>query len=116
MEEITTEKILGTMKEWVASKTPIPPDLWTDAAAKLNVLAGDDEAKLADMELELAQKRHNLASNALQRSVASVNVEIQSLPLHRDIQVLKAKIKRIDEFIRIAKLQARLTSEAINRQ
>lgn len=113
---VTTEKILDTIKEWVSKKQLIPPDLWLDASAKLNVLAGDDEVRLAEMEFTLAQYRQKVATENPDRSMASVNTEVKANPLSRDIAILKAKIHRIDEFVRISKLQARMVNDAITRQ
>ncbi len=117
---ITTEKILETIKGWIENKTLISPDIWVNAAAKLNVLAGDDEYKLAELEYNLAVKRQELASKPTpegqNRSMASVNVEIRALPQSKEIALLKAKINRIDELIRLSKLQARLVSDAVMRQ
>ena len=120
MEPITTDFILETMKGYIEKKIPVSPDVWLDAAAKFNVLAGDDEQKLAEIEYEVAVKRQELASKTTpegqNRSIASVNVEIRALPQSKEIALLKAKINRIDEYIRIAKLQARMTNDAINHQ
>jgi hypothetical protein len=118
--DITTDKILAEMKHLVETNTPTSPNTWLEYAARLNVLAGDDESRLAELEYDLAVKRQELACKTLpdgqNRSMTSVNAEVRSLPQSKEIALLRAKIGRIDEFIRISKLQARLVDNAVMRQ
>lgn len=94
------------MRERVENKLPIHPSWWIDAAAKLNTLIGDETDKLYNLESEVAEKRSILVMGG--GTASSAKIMIEALPEYRDMQKQKARIKQIEEFIRIAKIRARL--------
>lgn len=110
---VTIDSILDTFKKWVEEKQPIDNHLWVDAARKLNVLVGDEQGKLYDMEHSLANYKLGLLDSEIGKkmSVAEIKMRSEASPIFKDIQLLKAKIGRVQEHIRIAKLQARMSSE-----
>jgi hypothetical protein len=110
-EIITVDFIIGTMQKYVESKTPIPPSMWLDAAAKLNVLLGEEHDKLFDLESTLAQMRTAHIEEGKNGVVMKALVE--ATPEYNEMRKQKGKISRIEEFIRIAKLTARTTNEEI---
>ena len=57
MEKVTTRTIINTMSEWVEEKQPISPGKWVEAAAKLNLLIGDENELLYKLESEIAKKK-----------------------------------------------------------
>lgn len=114
MEEVvTTDLIIDTIKEWIEQKLPISPSLWVDAGMKLNVLLGEETSQLAQKEFELAQFASGMASTSEKLSVAAIKLACASNPLSKEIAILKAKIKRGEELIRLAKLRARMSDEEI---
>lgn len=104
----TCDDILNWMKGQAESKTPIDPIRWLEAAEKLNAMIGDETDKLIDLDFELAQ----IKSFALiQNTGIKAKAEVEANPLFRERQKQKAKIERIQEAIRLAKIHSRLKSE-----
>ena len=116
METVSIDLILDTLRKWVEEKHPISPELWLDAAQKLNTLSGDLQAELYEKEEKLAQFALEMHTASEKLTVAMINLHKQANPLNREIQLTKAKLKRIEETIRIAKLQARLSYNEYQRQ
>jgi len=110
---ITSDLILTWLKTQVEIKNPISPHVWADSAQKLNILVADDFEKLYQLEEQLSHFKMECLSSEQKRSVAHVKLMAEANPLNREINVLRSKIKRIEEAIRIAKLQSRLNSENI---
>lgn len=107
----TIDSILLGMKEWVEDKQQVSPQQWVTAAEYLNVLIGDEHNKLYHNQQSVS--RMKLALLPTCKSVAEVKLRIEATDEYRDMKLQEAKIGQINEFIRIAKLQARLKSEEI---
>lgn len=102
---VSIDKIIEFLKESVEEKKVLPPSIWLDAAGKLNVLLGDEHDKLCELQQQVAEEKARFIS---EHSVAKAEVLVEAMPIHTDMKKQKAKITRIEEFIRIAKIQARL--------
>ncbi|MHA1401636.1 MAG: hypothetical protein ACTSQE_14900 [Candidatus Heimdallarchaeaceae archaeon] len=109
-DKVTTQIIIDTMKSWVEDKEPISPAKYVEAAAKLNVLIGDENDLLYSLEHFLAIKKRDLLSEE-NMTVAKANSYIEALDEYKEYRIQGARIKQIQEFIRIAKKQATITSE-----
>jgi predicted oxidoreductase (fatty acid repression mutant protein) len=107
-QPVTTNFIIATMKDWVEKKMVIAPSTWIEAAQKLNVLFGDESDKLYDMQQIVAKERVHLIENQEEKNISEVKMRIESFDMYRDMKKQEAKITQIEEFIRIAKIQARL--------
>ncbi len=110
-EKVSTDLILDTLKGWVEERQPISPELWLESAAKLNVLVGEEMAQLAEKEFKLAQYASEQALVSPKQPSVAIKMLCASNPLSLEIALLKGKIKRVEESIRISKLQARMSSE-----
>lgn len=106
MSTVTTDLILQTMKGWVEDKHPIDAHVWVDACQKLNVLVGDEHDKLFELQQSVAQMKVSYISEG--DTVAKAKSKVEAEDVYRLMQKQKARIGQIEEFIRIAKLQARL--------
>lgn len=106
---VTTDLILATLREWVEDKKPIPPHLWIDAAAKLNILKGDETAALFDMQQKVALRKVALIENG--DSVSKAKAKTDASDEYKAFKIQEAKIEMIEEMIRISKIQARMNSE-----
>lgn len=106
MEKVTTDTILNKLQEWVESKVPIPPDQWIDAAAKLNTLRSQDDDLLINLEQTVAQRKYD----KLQEGFTSAKAEtyVKTLPCWSEMKRQQAKIKIIEETIKIAKKRSQL--------
>lgn len=109
MDKVTIDTILDQLREWVETKTPISPSLWVDAAAKLNALKQDETELLHQMQQGVAQKKLDFLKES--KSVAEVKLKIEAEDDYKFMKDQEDKIKMIEEQIRIAKLQARMTDE-----
>ena len=100
------DTIMKWLTETVTSKMPISPQQFVEAAEYLVILIGDEHAKLYILEQEVAQMKLNTLPSS--KSVAEAKIRIEATDKYRDMRQQQAKIKQIEETIRIAKIQARL--------
>ena len=100
------DSVLQWFKEAVTDKQPIAPHLWVEASQQLNILQEDEDERLCDLEQKVAQAKWGYMENGYSNAKANARVEINDI--YKQMRSSEAKIKRIQEFIRIAKLQARL--------
>ncbi len=107
MEKVTVTTIIDAMKGWVENKQTVSPHLWLDASAKLNVLRGDLDDALYTLEHNIAIERASLLSEP-EMTVAKAKTFIEARPEFMESKKLRAKIKQVEEFIRIAKKFATL--------
>jgi hypothetical protein len=107
-ELVTTDLILGWLKETVENKLPISPHTWVDAALKLNVLVGDEHDKLFNLQQQVAQIKLTFLKEDEKKNVSAAKMRTEASDTYREMRMQEGKIKQIEEFIRIAKLQARL--------
>lgn len=105
-EVVTTDTIIDFLQVKVEQKEPISPSVWLDAAQKLNVLTGDETDKLYDMQQKVAIKKVSYIEAG--KSVSEAKSLIEATDEHKEMMKQKAKVSRIEEFIRIAKIQARM--------
>lgn len=105
-EKVTIDSILNWLTDAVEHKVPVGPHTWVDAAQKLTVLLGDEHDKLFEAQSIVARQRliHIEAGD----SVALARTKVEADIPYKEMQKQKAKIGRIEEMVRIAKIQARL--------
>lgn len=108
-EPATIDTILDWMTKAVAAGHSIPPDKFVDAAYKLTVLLGPEQDKLFEMQSEIAQFRSALLEQS--KSVAAARLLVEAMPVYTSMLKQKAKIERVLEFVRIAKIQSKLRLE-----
>jgi hypothetical protein len=106
MEERTSETVIAKLNELVKSKQPVSPTYWVEAAQFLNLFLADEHEKLFNLQQKVAQAKVDYLN--LQCSVAKVKLLVEATDGYREMRNQKAKIGRIEELIRISKLQARL--------
>lgn len=109
-ELVTTDSIIEYLQQAVEKKMPIPPAMWMDAAQKLNVLLGNEHELLFQLQQAVAQMRLNYLEKDPKHNVSAAKVEVEASNAYRGYQLQKAKCGRIEEFVRIAKVQAKLAN------
>lgn len=107
-EKVTIDYILATLRLYVEEKHPVGPEMWLDAAQKLNTLISDEHRILYDFQQKAAQKKVDLIEAG--DTVAKANVKVQASEEHKHARVQEARIGQIEEMIRIAKIQAKMAS------
>ncbi len=107
--EITIDTILKDLREWVDSSVPIDPSQWIEAAAKLNILKGEETKKLHVLQQIVASKKYNYISEGA--SVAAAKAQIECANEYRNMKDQEAMIELIEEQVRISKIQSRMGNE-----
>lgn len=102
----TVDSILESFHTRVTCKEVIAPSDWMNAAYFLNILLEDEHDKLFDLEQNIAQVKQEFLKES--KSVAEVNIKIQSMDIYKQMRKQKAKIERVEEFIKIVKSQSKL--------
>lgn len=110
-QKVTCDTILQWMQKQVEEKLPINPELWSDAAEKLNILSSDETDKLFEMQQVVAQLRVNFLGEGKTATAAKMLVETD--PRYTEARKQAAKVEQIKEAIRLAKMRARLKSEEL---
>jgi len=95
----------------VESKQPISPAQFVEAASYLVILIGDEHSKLYNLEQKVSQMKLDLLPSA--KSVAEVKIRIEATDTYKEMREQAAKIKQIDEMIRVAKLLGRMKGDEL---
>lgn len=103
---VTCDLILDWLRECVEQKKMIDAHTWVDSAQKLNILISDEHDKLFELQQKVSDFKLNFITNG--KSVAMAKIAVETTDMFKNMQKQKAKIEKIEEMIRIAKLQARL--------
>lgn len=111
---VTVDGIMAYLRKCVEEKIQLHPSLWVDAALKLVVLLDDEHDLLFKLEQAVAVNRVNLMKDGMNATQAKMHVE--ALDEYREAKAQKARIGRIDEMIRIAKVQARMRDNGYGHQ
>lgn len=114
--KITIDFIIEQMKEWIEDKQIIGPDVWLNAAQKLNVLLSDEHDKLFRLQQIVANKRIDFLQEDDKRNVSKAKMYVEASDDYREMKEQEAKCKRVEEFIRLAKIQARLKDSEYRNQ
>jgi len=109
MDEVTTELIVKTLQKWVKEKVPVSPMQWLDAGLKLNVLIGDEQERLWDLKMKVSQEL--FSKNEEGWTSAKAKAYSESTEDYRDMKIQEARIKQIEEMIRLAKKFAQLKAD-----
>jgi len=108
-EAVNIDTILDYLEHCVAQKIPIGPSDWVEAAMKLNVLLSGEHEKLFDLQQKVAQEKGTLL--ALGNTVAKSKVLVEAMEVNKQANLQKAKIGRIEESIRLAKVLSKMSME-----
>ena len=111
---VTIDLILDTLESWVSNKTPISAHTWLDSAQKITVLLGNEHEELYKMAQNVAKIRLEAMKDS--KSVSEANLKINATDEQLWLKLKEAKIKRIEEIVRIAKRQATLADTEMRLQ
>lgn len=114
MEANTADSIMTALEAMSRSREPIDPNKWVEGAMKLTVLMGDEASQLYDMEQRVAQMRVEYLTGGMTATAAKMHVEASDQ--YKEARNQKAKIGRIEETVRLAKLRGRMASEEMRAQ
>ncbi len=112
--ESQTDVILNWIKDKVEQKkADFDVEFWMSVAMKLTILLPDEIGKLYDYQKTVAEMRLDILGKQEKRNVSEVKMIIEASDVYRDMKKQEAKLKVIEEIVRIAKIQARLNSGSI---
>ncbi len=107
-ELVSIQTITEYLENAVKTKTPLAPSVWIDAAQKMNVLLGDEHDRLYELQQKVAQAKLNFLECDPKHNVSAARLRVETTDDYKEMRKQEAKIKRIEEAIRIAKLQGKL--------
>lgn len=107
MEIVSTDKILAEIDDLVQARQPVDAHTWTGLCHTLNILKGDEDKKLYDLQQINSQLKIKFIDEG--KSVAEAKSRVEATDNYKESKNQEAKIERIEEAIRIAKIQARLS-------
>lgn len=108
-DKLTVDEILAWLRSNIESRNPISPHVWIEAAARLNILMGDEVSRMYYLKQKVNQMRAEKISGG--DNVTKAKALIEATDDYRDSKILEGKLSVIEESIRIAKLMARTSLE-----
>ncbi len=105
----TVDSIMNWMSTEVEEKRIINPHLFVEAAKCMNALIGEEHEKLWNLKQLVAQAK--IDAKQVVKTMAEATAIVESTDAYKHMKLQEAKIDQVNEMIRLAKLQARLTSE-----
>jgi len=110
MEETTTiNSIISWLTDVVETKRPIAPSAWIEISQKANILLGDESDKLFSLQQKIAQMKVDCMERG--GTASKCKVVAEATDDFKEAQTIRAKIARIEEMIRLSKIQARMKDE-----
>jgi len=106
MEKVTIDSIIGKLIEWTENKIPINPEMWIDAGLKLNLLKEPLMSRTIALQQSMAKKRVILLEQG--KTVAFARTALEADDEYSECELLKARIKMIEEQIRLAKVRGKM--------
>lgn len=113
MEKRTVDTIISSLREKVENREVVYPSWWIEAAEMLNLLLEDEQNALFDLEQKIAQKRASILESQTKRNVSEAKLIVEASDDFKNMRKLEAKIKRVQEQIKIAKVHGRMASEEL---
>ena len=112
-EPITVTTILDYRARAVEEKLPLAPTVWIDAASKLNVLMGSLHDELCERQQDVAKMKLAYLQADEKRNVSGAKAKVEASDDFREYRKCELLCKRVEEFIRLAKLRSRLLAEEL---
>jgi len=97
-------EIMEEMQQRVLDDIPISPGSWVESSLRINALRGELDNELISYEMIIGE---TIASFIIEGKPATVAEKLAKTgDVYKKYLELKAKLKRIDEFIRLSKKRA----------
>ena len=93
------------MRDYVESKVPIAPTTWLDAGMKLIALMSTETDLLIDLQHKVAEMKVEMFDGE-DKTATEIKTRIDATQEYKDMRKQEAKVKRINEFIMMAKKYA----------
>lgn len=99
-------QILAFFKERTESNKVLNPEMWSDAALKLNLYRGDEEGLLHEKRRKVAEKKVALLDQMEKRNVSEAELRVEATEEYADMRNQETRCDQIIEFIRLSKKNA----------
>ncbi len=107
MEDLTTiDKILEYLETQIRQRQVVDAHTWLRAAQALNTLMSDEHDKLYDLQQKVANMKVKFIFEG--DSVAMAKAKTDASDEYKHYKIQEARIGRIEEMIRLSKIQSRL--------
>ncbi len=106
----TIDDILKVLQEWAENKVPVDPGAYLEAAMKIMSLVGNETDRLFELEQQIAEFKSGLMETE-NMTAAKAKIKAEASPIFTEARKLKAKIDRVYEMVRLAKVRARMGAE-----
>lgn len=103
------DEIIKQMQDIVERNVPMEPSYWVEQAQRLVVLMGNESDKLHSLQKKVAEEKVGWIMQG--KSVAEAKLRVEGSEVYEQMLNQKAKLERITETIRIAKIQARMRQD-----
>jgi hypothetical protein len=104
MNKEKLREIMEEMTKRVLEDTPIMPSSWVESALRINALRGELDNELIAYELLIGDRIAELINEGKTGTVAEKLAKTGET--YKKYLELRAELKRIDEFVRLAKRRA----------
>ncbi len=106
------DEILNRIDSWARDGNPIAPGMWIDEAMRLMSFYGQESDRLFLLERIVATEKWKRIEAG--ESDAKAESYKRTLPEYVEMKRQEARVKRIDEYVRLAKKRATLAGEEFN--
>ncbi|MCP4566082.1 MAG: hypothetical protein GY841_00735 [FCB group bacterium] len=102
----TLDSLVNEIERRVKENIPVSPSNWIEVALQVNALKGDLDNQIAEYEGDLASLEAKYIEEGKPQSTAKALAKNNEG--YKDYLKAKAKAKRVDEFLRLAKKRSML--------
>src|SRR3990167_8016116 len=102
--------ILDFLKKKIEIREQLNPEIWLEAASRLVVLLGDEEAKLYDLQQKAAQLKVMFLDSQEKRNISEAKTRIEASNEYKEFKKQQARVSQIEQFIMVSKLRAKIAS------
>jgi len=104
----TIDAIIDHLKGLAESHEQMPPERWLDAGKSLLALLGNEQDRMYDLQQKIAAEKVRLLEADEKHNASAVKIHIEATDDYVKLQKQKARVERVIEFIRIAKIQSKM--------
>ena len=106
---MNADEVIQQIEDVLDKKLPMSPSYWVEQAEQLNILSSDETDRLTVLAKKAAYKQ--LEWVEMGKSMAESELRVKTTDEYQELQNQKAKVERIKEIIRLAKVHARMKNE-----
>ena len=109
---MSAQEEIKQLEELITKKIPLSPSNWLDHIGRVVVMMSEETDLLYSLQKQVAISKSNHISTG--KSVAEAKVLVEAMDLYEQMQKQKALCHKIEELIRIGKLQSKLKESEYN--